>query len=79
MENTITIRRWDDDEVIFSYTCENNTISKTVEKAVKQGINLSYANLKHSILNELDISRVNLQNANLSCAELLNVDLQMPI
>ena len=64
MEKTIEIKRWNDDEVIFSYTCEDNTVSKTVEKAVRQGINLSYADLSF-----FDLSGVDLSDASLNCAD----------
>ena len=80
MEKTIKLVRWDNDEVIFSYTCENNTIGKTVEDAVKNGINLSYVYLSHADLKIIDLSNAklsyaNLSNANLYFANLMGVDL----
>lgn len=53
------------DEVIFEYECDNNTIKKTVEEAVKRSIDLTFADLK----------RANLSGANLKAAKLNNVDL----
>ena len=75
MENTITIRRWDNDEVIFSYTCENNTTCKTVKEAIRQGISLAYTNLSHADLKGLDLSNVCLSHADLRNADLFLADL----
>ena len=70
MEQTIEIRRWDNRCIIFSYTCEDNTIGKTVEEAVKQGVSLALANLEYS-----DLSNLNLSNANLSYSRLVKSNL----
>ena len=70
MEQTIDIRRWDSKGIIFSYTCEDNTIGKTVEEAVKQGVSLACANLEYS-----DLSNLNLSNANLSYSRLVKSNL----
>ena len=70
MEQTIEIRRWDSKGIIFSYTCEDNTIGKTVEEAVKQGVSLASANLENS-----DLSNLNLSNANLSYSRLVKSNL----
>ena len=66
MENTIDIKNWKTGKIIFSYTCEDNTIKKTVEEAVKQGINLSYADLKNTDLSYICLKRACLSYANLS-------------
>ena len=89
MENTIDIKNWETGKVIFSYTCENNTIEKTVEKAVKQGVNLTYANLKHYSLDSVNFKNVDLSYADLSysifyrCdfsnAKLIHTDLSMTV
>lgn len=63
--NTITIRRWDNGDVIFSYTCKNNTMRKTVAEAINQHVDLSYANLQY-----VDLTVINLKDANLSNADL---------
>ena len=70
MEKTIKIHRWDNGNVIFLYTCENNTIRKTVEEAIKRGISLSYANLQYADLTCLNLSKTNLSYTNLSFANL---------
>lgn len=70
MKTKITIRRWGSWNTIFSYTCENNTIRKTVEEAIKQHVNLSYANLQYANLSCLNLSNVNLSYADLSYANL---------
>lgn len=80
MEKTINIKRWDNNEVIFSHTCENNTICKTVKEAIRQGISLAYANLSHADLKGLDLSNVclsyaDLRNADLFLADLTNANL----
>ena len=48
-------------DVIFSYTCENNTIKDTVEQAVLEGISLTRADLRKQ-----DLDGANLQEADLS-------------
>ena len=66
----INIKRWDNENVIFSYSCKNNTIGKTVEKAIKHGISLAYADLCG-----VNLSALNLLNANLSYANLNDCNL----
>lgn len=68
--NTITIRRWDNGDVIFSYTCKNNTMRKTVIEAINQHVDLSYANLQFAELTGIILKDVNLSNADLSYAYL---------
>ena len=46
--------------VLFEYDCEDNTIRKTLEQAIKSGTNLRYA----------DLSSADLSYANLSSADL---------
>ena len=70
MKTKIDIKRWDNNDVIFSYKCEDNTIGKTVEEAVKQGVSLAYANLEYT-----DLSNLNLSNANLSYSRLVKSNL----
>jgi len=54
------LRDWiNENVVIFSHKCEKNTIKKTVEEEVKQGVSLAWANL----------SKVNLSGADLSGAK----------
>ena len=47
-------------EIIFSHDCKENTIKKTVERAIKEKISLSYANLRSA----------DLRSANLRLADL---------
>ena len=71
----MNIKRWDNNEVIFSDACENNTICKTVKEAIRQGISLAYANLFNANLSNIDFSGVNLSYANLSWSNLNNCNL----
>ena len=57
-------------EVKFEYECENNSIKKTVEHAVKKRINLSYSNLSDSNLSYSNLSGSNLRGSNLSGSNL---------
>ena len=68
--NKIEIRNKHTNKVIFEYECEDNTIKKTVEKAIKRGVNLSYANLKNA-----NLIFANLENAELEYSDLSNTDL----
>ena len=70
MKIKIDIKYWDSNDVIFSYTCEDNTVKKTVEEAVKQGINLAYAELSRCDLSECNLTGANLFRANLYSSNL---------
>ena len=48
---TIEIKRKITGNVLFSHTCEDNTIKITVEKAIESGANLSEANLRGASIN----------------------------
>ena len=66
--------------VLFEYESVNNTIARTVEEAVKQNADLSYANLSSANLSSAnlssaDLSYANLSSANLSSANLSSADL----
>ena len=73
--NEIQIKNRRTDEVIFKYKCENNTIKNTVEEAVKRGVNLSYANLKGADLSEANLVNIELEDADLSFANLTHANL----
>lgn len=73
--NEIQIKNRRTDEVIFKYKCENNTIKKTVEEAVKRSVNLSYANLQGADLSEANLVNAELENADLGFANLSNANL----
>ena len=62
-------------EVIFTHECEDNTIKKTVEEALKNNADLSDADLWNANLSNADLSNADLRNANLSNADLSNADL----
>ena len=62
-KKTLEIRRWDNNEVIFSYTCEDNCFAKTLNKAIIDNIDLSYADLSHQYLGAIDLSNANLFRA----------------
>ena len=80
MTSKIDIKKWGTDEVIFSYECEDNTIKKTVEQAIKQAIRLDYAklidaDLSYANLRWGSLSKAKLDGANLSYANLENAEL----
>ena len=80
----ITIKNTDGN-IIFKYDCEDNTIKKTVEEAVRQkvdlfyanfyGADLRFANLKGAHLNNADLHFANLRSANLKEANLSEANL----
>lgn len=70
MSSKIDIKKWGTGEVIFSHECEDNTIKKTVEQAIKQAVRLDYADLI-----DVDLSYANLENAELFKADLYNANL----
>lgn len=71
--------------VLFSYDCEDNTVKKTVEEAVRQkvdlfyvdfyGADLRFANLKGAHLNNAYVCNANLRSANLKEANLSEANL----
>lgn len=63
METTIEIQNWLTSKVLFSYTCEDNTMEKTLEKAVKENVDLSFANLANIRLFNIDLSNIKLNYA----------------
>ena len=67
---TIEIKHRITENVLFSHTCEDNTIKITVEQAVKSGADLRVANLS-----EADLSGANLYGAKLYGANLYEADL----
>ena len=56
--------------VLFTHECEDNTIAKTVEEAVKSYADLRYADLSSADLRSANLSSANLSSANLSSANL---------
>ena len=62
---TIEIKnRWTG-EVIFSHECEDNSIAKTVEEAIRQQVDLSYSDLSYSDLRCSDLSGSDLRDSDL--------------
>ena len=71
METTIQIKSTYGD-VLYEHTCEDNSIKKTVEEAVKRGISLRGANLC-----DADLRGANLGDADLCGADLRESDLSV--
>jgi hypothetical protein len=81
----LQIISWLNGSVLFEYEAADNTISKTVEEAIKRSAdlryadlrsdNLSYANLSSADLRYANLSSANLSSANLSSADLRSADL----
>jgi len=89
-KNIIKIKSWIiKGEVIFSYECEDNTIKKTVEEAVRQKVDLAFADLSGAILSGANLSGADLSYAklrsavltlaNLSHADLSHADLRQAV
>lgn len=62
-------------KVLFSYECEDNSVKKTVEEAVKQDISLCNANLYNSNLRGSNLRGANLYGVNLCAADLNGANL----
>ena len=62
-------------EILFEVKTENNSIKKTIEKAVKQRISLDYANLDYANLDHANLYHANLVRANLGHANLYYANL----
>ena len=63
-------------KLLFEFECENNTIKKTVEKAIENSANLYYANLQSADLSYADLSYADLRSANLCYANLRSANLR---
>ena len=62
-------------KLLFSYNCKNNTIIKTITKALKEGADLRGANLYGADLNGANLNGANLNGADLNGANLRGADL----
>lgn len=72
---TINICNRDDrKKVLFSHTCEDNTIRKTVEAAIEVGIKLAEADFSGADLHGADLSLGNFREANFAGADLSFAD-----
>lgn len=84
-KNIIRIKSWIiKGHTIFSYECEDNTIKKTVEEAVRQKVSLAFADLNGAILSGADLSYAKLRHAvltltNLSHANLSHAELHQTV
>ena len=74
MKTNIQIKSTND-ILLFEYECKDNTIRKTVEKAVKKKADLSYANLSYADLSRANLRCADLSYADLRCADLRSADL----
>ncbi len=63
-------------KLLFEFECENNTVKKTVEKAIESSADLSSADLRYANLSSADLSYANLSSANLSSADLSSANLR---
>ena len=72
---TIKILNRFTDAIVYEATLKNNTILKTVERAVKEKVNLSGAYLRRADLSDAYLSGADLRRANLSGADLSGADL----
>ena len=61
--------------LLFEFECENNTIKKTVEKAIESSADLRYADLRSADLRYADLSSADLSYADLRYANLRSADL----
>ena len=80
MELTINLKDVEDN-VLFEHTAENNSVKKTLEVAVKQGVPLRFVNLQDALLHgaclhDACLHGANLENAYLQDALLQDVNLQ---
>ena len=62
-------------KLLFEFECENNTIKKTVEKAIENSADLSYADLQSANLRYADLRSADLRYADLRYADLRSADL----
>jgi len=59
--------------ILFEYDVENNSIRKTIEKAIASSADLRYANLSSADLRYANLSSADLRYANLSSADLQQI------
>ena len=70
----IQIKTWTGN-LLFEYSCQDNTIKKTLEEAVKKGANLESADLRGANLESADLRNVYLEGAILKDTNLINTNL----
>jgi uncharacterized protein YjbI with pentapeptide repeats len=62
-------------ELLFTYSCEDNTLKKTIEQAIDNSISLRGANLTGAYLRGANLTGAYLRGADLSGADLSGADL----
>ena len=62
-------------KLLFEFECENNTVKKTVEKAIESSADLSSADLSSADLSSANLRFANLRSADLRSANLRSADL----
>ena len=72
----IEIRNRRTGKVLFEYSSDDNTIAKTVKKAVENRANLRWADLRDADLSGADLRWAKLSGANLRWAKLSGADLR---
>jgi uncharacterized protein YjbI with pentapeptide repeats len=68
--------RYNNDKVLFSHMCEDNSMKKTAEAAVAEGINLTEADFFGEDLSGADLSYGRFENADFGNADLSSVNFQ---
>src|SRR6478735_3084522 len=70
MKTTIEIKSWLSGKVLFSHTCEGNSIKVTLAAGIAVKANLSYADLRSANLRSANLRSANLRSADLRSANL---------
>ncbi len=68
MKTKIEIKHWITGSILFEFETNNNTIAKTLERAISERADLRYANLRSA-----NLSSANLRSADLSYADLRGI------
>ena len=63
-------------DVLYEHTCEDNSMKKAVDEAVKNNVSLSVAYLRDADLSDADLSDADLRDADLCRADLSDADLR---
>ena len=60
-------------KVLYSYTCENNNISKTLKQASREKVCLKRANLAGAVIENVVLKNLNLREANFEKAQFIDI------
>jgi uncharacterized protein YjbI with pentapeptide repeats len=63
-------------DLLFTHSCKDNTLKKTIEEAINQGVDLSGADLSGANLSGTDLCGGDLSGGDLSGADLTGADLR---